>query len=185
MAKGKPADPLDPNFLIEHAERLTTSEGSGRPYTVDSRRAASTACYAAYHAATGAVARFLFGENWLAGVRWLSHRAVIDAARLVSRLGPASAPDPGVDPDRVRERAIWSIFQGAGGAKDDLLDAIETLRSLKVEREIADYDRTQTVPRATARNLVDQAEAVKKFFESDRTGDRDTQVFLALAALKA
>jgi hypothetical protein len=103
----------------------------------------------------------------------------------VSRLGPASAPDPGVDPDRVRERAIWSIFQGAGGAKDDLLDAIETLRSLKVEREIADYDRTQTVPRATARNLVDQAEAVKEFFESDRTDDQDTRVFLALAALKA
>jgi hypothetical protein len=69
MAKGKPADPLDPNFLIEHAQRLTTSEGSGRPYTADSRRAASTAYYAAYHAATGAIARFLFGENWLAGVR--------------------------------------------------------------------------------------------------------------------
>ena len=185
MAKGKPADPLDPNFLIEHAQRLTTSEGSGRPHTVDSRRAASTAYYAAYHAATGAVARFLFGENWMAGVRWLSHRAVIDAARLVSRLGPPSAPDPGVDPDRVRERAIWSIFQETGGAKDDLLDAIETLRSLKVEREIADYDRTQTVPRATARNLVDQAEAIKEFFESDRTDDPDAQAFLALTALKA
>ena len=139
MAKGKPTDPLDPNFLIEHAERLTTSEGRGRPPTIDSRRAASAAYYSAYHAATGAVARFLFGESWLPGVRWLSHKAVIDKA----------------------------------------------LRSLKVERETADYDRTQTVPRATARNLVGQANAVKEFFESDRVDDPDTKLFFALAALRA
>lgn len=185
MAKGKPADPLDPGFLLEHAERLTTSEGGGRPPTIDSRRAAPAAYYAAYHAATGAVARFLFGDSWLIGVRWLSHKAVIDAARLVLRLGPSTAPDPGVDPDRVRDRAIWSIFREAGDAEADLLDAMETLRSLKVEREIADYDRTQPVPRATARNLVDQARAVKDFFESNRTDGPDTQAFLAITALKA
>ena len=73
------------------------------------------------------------------GVRWLSHKAVIDKA----------------------------------------------LRSLKVERETADYDRTQTVPRATARNLVGQANAVKEFFESDRVDDPDTKLFFALAALRA
>lgn len=77
------------------------------------------------------------------------------------------------------------IFQEAGGAKDDLLDAMETLRSLKVEREIADYDRTQTVSRATARDLVDQAKSVKDFFESHRTDDPDVRAFLALTALKA
>ena len=52
MAKGKPIHPLDPLFLIEHAERLTTSEGGGRPPTIDSRCAASAAYYSAYHAAT-------------------------------------------------------------------------------------------------------------------------------------
>lgn len=185
MAKGKPSDQLDPNFLIEHAERLTTSDRRGRPFGVDSQRAVSTAYYAAYHATTGAVARFLLGESWLSGVRWLSHRVVIDAGRLVSRLGPSDTPEPQDDPDRVRDRAVWVIFQEAGGAKDDLLDAMETLRSLKVEREIADYDRTQTVSRATARDLVDQAKSVKDFFESRRADDPDVRAFLALTALKA
>jgi hypothetical protein len=68
MAKGKTEDPLDPRFLIEHAERLTSS-GGGRPYTVDSRRASSAAYYAAYHAATRGIAQFFFGESWLHGVR--------------------------------------------------------------------------------------------------------------------
>jgi len=82
MAKGRPRDPLDPQFTIEHVERFTTSSGSGRPPTIDSRRAASAAYYAAYHAATRGIALFLFGDNWLQGVRWLSHRSVIDATRL-------------------------------------------------------------------------------------------------------
>ena len=185
MAKGKPTDPLDPQFTIEHAERLTTSSGSGRPPTIDSRRAASAAYYAAYHAATRGITQFLFGENWLQGVRWLSHRAVIDATRLVSRLGPDSTPDPGSAPDRVKERAVWAIFQEIGGAGSDLLVAMEALRSLKVEREIADYDRIQAVSRAAAQNLLEQAKAVLAFFESSRVDDPDTQAFFALAALKA
>jgi len=184
MAKGKPTDPLDPAFLIEHAERLTTSEGGGRPPTIDSRRAASAAYYSAYHAATRGIAQFLFGDSWLPGVRWLSHRAVIDATGLVSRLGPAEASDPGSAPDQVRARAVWSIFQDARGAGEDLLDVMEALRSLKVEREIADYDRVQSVSRAAAQNLLEQAKSVLEFFESTRVDDADTRAFFALVALK-
>lgn len=185
MAKGKPTDPLDPVFLIEHAGRLTTSEGGGRPPTIDSRRAASAAYYSAYHATTRGIAQFLFGDSWLHGVRWLSHRAVIDATGLVSRLGPIAAPDPGSAPDQVRTRAVWSIFQDAGGAGSDLLDVMEALRSLKVEREIADYDRVQPVSRTAAQNLLAQAQSVLAFFESTRVDETDTQAFFALAALKA
>jgi len=85
----------------------------------------------------------------------------------------------------VKERAVWAIFQQSGGAGSDLLDVMEALRSLKVEREIADYDRTQTVSRAAAKNLLEQAKAVLAFFESSRVNDADTQAFFALAALKA
>ena len=79
---------------------------------------------------------------------------------------------------------MWSIFQEIGGARADLLDTMETLRTLRVEREIADYDRVQHIPRATARALVGQAERVRRFFVSPRTDDADTRVFLALAALR-
>lgn len=185
MVKGRTEDPLDPRFLIEHAERLTASSGSGRPYTVDSRRASSAAYYAAYHAATRGIAQFFFGESWLHGVRLLSHGAVIEATRMVSRLGPNSASDPGASPEQVRARAVWSIFQEIGGAGSDLLDVMEALRSLKVEREIADYDRTQAVSRAAAQNLVEQAKNVLGYFESTRVDDRDTIAFFALVALKA
>jgi hypothetical protein len=184
MPKGKAKDPLDPKFLIKHAKGLTTSSGSGRPPTIDARRAASAAYYAAYHAATGAVSELLFGEQWLHGVRWLSHKAVTDASRLVSRLGPLNSQQPSGDPDRVRDRSVWSIFQEIGGAQPDLLNTMEGLRSLRAEREIADYDRVQHVPRATARALVGRAEFVKAFFESQRAADPDTRVFLALVALK-
>ena len=62
---------------------------------------------------------------------------------------------------------------------------MEALRSLKVEREIADYDRVQPVSRAAAQNLLAQAKAVLKFFESSRVNDPDTRAFFALVALKA
>lgn len=185
MPKGTTKDPLDPKFLVKHARLLTTSQGGGRPPTIDARRAASAAYYAAYHSATGAISQFLFGANWRHGVRWLSHKAVSDASRLVSRLGPMSSQAPGGDPDRVRDRSVWEMFQDIGGAGADLLDTMDTLRSLRTEREIADYDRVQTVPRTTARTLVSQAEAVTKFFGSPRIDEPDTQIFLALAALKS
>lgn len=185
MPKGLPADPLDPRFLLEHAERLTTSTGSGRPPTIDARRAASAAYYAAYHSVTRAVSILLLGDSWVHGVRWLSHKAVFDTSRLVSRLGPPGTPDPGADPDQVRNHAVWAIFQDAGGAKPDLLDTMEALRSLKVARETADYDRVQNLPRARAQELVEQAKLVNTFLDSTRCHDADTKAFLALTALKA
>jgi hypothetical protein len=126
----------------------------------------------------------LFGERWLHGVRWLSHRAVIDATGLVTRLGPTTSQDPGSKPDQVRSRSVWSIYQEIGGAKADLLNMMEALRALQIERHIADYDRVQIVQRATAYELVVLAQLVTKFFESPRTADADTKVFLALVALK-
>lgn len=185
MPKGRPADLLDPASLIEHAERLITSERGDRPLTVDAPRAASAAYYAAYHAATGAVAGLLFGDNWLHGVRWFSHKSVIDASRLVTKYGPADSRDPGLEPDQVRNPAAWSIFQECNGAGSDLLDIMEALRSLQVERNIADYDRTRDVQRATARELVALARAVADFFGSPRIEDSDTKTFLALVALKS
>lgn len=130
------------------------------------------------------IAQFLFGENWIHGGRLLTHTSVIEATRLVTRLGPISASDPGTAPDQVRAKAVWSLFQAIGGAGTDLLDVMEALRSLKVEREIADYDRVRSVSRAAAQNLLAQAKAVLKFYESSRAGDADTQAFFALAALK-
>ncbi len=62
---------------------------------------------------------------------------------------------------------------------------MEALRSLKVEREIADYDRVQPVSRTAAQNLLAQAQSVLAFFESTRVDETDTQAFFALAALKA
>jgi hypothetical protein len=62
---------------------------------------------------------------------------------------------------------------------------MEALRSLKVEREIADYDRVKVVSRAAAQNLLEQAKSVLSFFESGRVDDADTRAFFALAALKA
>jgi hypothetical protein len=185
MAKGTPADPLDPRFLIEHAERLTTSSGGGRPPTIDSRRAASAAYYSAYHATTRGIAQFLFGEAWVHGVRLLSHAAVIDATRSVTKLGAPGTPDPGGGPDQVRSKAIWSLFQSAGGAGSDLLDVMDAIRSLKIEREIADYDRVGSVSRAAAQNLLASANSVLAFFETARVDDADTRIFFSLAALKA
>lgn len=66
-----------------------------------------------------------------------------------------------------------------------MLDVMEALRSLKVEREIADYDRIRVVSRAAAQNLLEQAKAVLAFFESSRVDYADTRAFFALAVLKA
>ncbi len=77
------------------------------------------------------------------------------------------------------------IFQDAGGAGADLLDLMDVLRALKVDREIADYDRTRDVSRTAAQNLLEQARGVLAFFESSRVDDADTRAFFALVALKA
>jgi hypothetical protein len=66
----------------------------------------------------------------------------------------------------------------------DLLNMMEALRALQIERHIADYDRVQIVQRATAYELVFLSRLVTKFFASPRIDDADTKVFLALVALK-
>ncbi len=112
---------------------------------------------------------------------------MFDAARLVSRLGPVETRDPGSDPSEVRSRAIWSIFQEAGGAGQDLLEVMDTLLLLRFAREIADYDRVRDLPRAEAQDLIEGARRVAEFFAlgTSRRDDPDARAFLALVALKA
>ncbi len=57
MPEGQPGDHLDPTFLLDQATRLTASDVSGHRSSIDARRAASAAYYAAYHAVTREVAR--------------------------------------------------------------------------------------------------------------------------------
>lgn len=77
------------------------------------------------------------------------------------------------------------MYQAIGGAGADLLQAVDSLRELKVERERADYDRISVLTAASARQLLGDASRIVKLFSSPRVKDADVRVYLALVALKA
>lgn len=86
-----PSYPIEPDKLLDAAERLTPAGvGRGRPPYTAHRRAASTAYYAVFHAITERVAELAF-PNADAALRrrvrrWVAHADISTVCRWVSGL---------------------------------------------------------------------------------------------------
>jgi hypothetical protein len=169
-----PDYPIEPDKLLEAAERLTPP-GRGRPPYTAHRRAVSTAYYAVFHAITDRVVKAPFTEadtSFLRKVRrWIQHG---DIKTVATWIGQLEGTIPGSPPPHIKallapsERAPH-IDQATGTMAEGFLE-------LNEKREQADYDHDAVFTRpdtldhlARAREVVavveqTQSEAAKRFF---------------------
>lgn len=168
-----PDYPIDPDRLLETAERLTPSR-RGRPAYTDHRRAVSTAYYAVFHAVTDRASRTVFSdadEEFLRKIqRWVGHSDVRVVAVWVSQLEGTRGGSP--------PPQIVSLLRPAGSnhLDADTVVIADGFLELNEKREQADYDHDAVFPRADtltqialARSVVDvvqraDSDATKRFF---------------------
>ena len=168
-----PDYPIDPQRLLETAERLAPSR-PGRPAYTDHRRAVSTAYYAVFHAVTDRAAKATFTEaddEFLRKIqRWIGHGDVRAVATWVSQLEGTRTGNP--------PPHIVSLLQPAGSnhIDGDTVVIADGFLELNEKREQADYDHVAVFTRADtltqialARRVVDvvqgtQTDAAKRFF---------------------
>jgi hypothetical protein len=171
-----PAYPIEPDKLLDAAERLAPSEpGPGRPPYAAHRRAVSTAYYAVFHAIGGRVAETVFSDADPAFKRrirrWIGHGDIRTVSRWVSQIQGTSTGSP---PAHIK-----ALLDPAGGPRH--VDAhtatiADGFLELNDKREQADYDHDAVFTRpdtrghlALARVIVEQVartdtDAVKRFY---------------------
>lgn len=94
-----PDYPIEPDKLLDAADRLAPAEpGPGRPSYTAHRRAVSTAYYAVFHAIGGRVVDTVFVEADVAfrrrARRWIGHGDIRSVARWISELQGTSRGSP-------------------------------------------------------------------------------------------
>lgn len=171
-----PSYPIDPEKLLEAADRLAPAEpGRGRPAYTAHRRAVSTAYYAVFHALTDRVVKAVFNEadqSFQYRVqRWIGHGNIRTVALWVSQLQGASAGSP---PPHIA--ALLSPSGSEAHVDDDTLAIADGFLELNEKREQADYDHDAIFTRpdtlghiALARDVVTtivrtQTDPAKRFF---------------------
>jgi len=171
-----PSYPIEPEKLLEVAERLAPAQpGRGRPSYTAHRRAVSTAYYAVFHALTDRVAKVVFGEADQAFrqkvQRWIGHGNIRTVALWVSQLQGDSSGSP---PPHIAE--LLGPIEGAAQIDEATIAMADGFLELNEKREEADYDHEAIFTRpdtrghiALARDVVSTIEqadsdSAKRFF---------------------
>jgi hypothetical protein len=160
---------LNPEHLLEQADRLIAPPGGGAPRQADLKRAMSTAYYAVFHAILTAAADDFVG---------VTHRSTPRYALLYRSIGHGSLRAFCED---VIKRTIPSKYSGyapTGGFGTDLTALATALVDLQEKRHLADYDPLFRVNTSDAVLAVATARsAVARFNNASRASRR---AFLSL-----
>jgi hypothetical protein len=160
---------LNPQHLLEQAERLVEPPPAGPPRQVDIRRAISSAYYAVFHAALAAAADEFIGATVRSDARYglvyrsVDHKALAEVCTEIGRPRPS--------PRYVR----YSPEQGFG---EDIQVFASIVLDLQGKRHAADYDPMIRVTTADAKLAVGIARAALERLGNAAVAKRKT--FLAL-----
>ena len=171
-----PAYPIEPDKLLDAAERLAPSQpGPGRPSYTAHRRAVSTAYYAVFHAITERVVEVVFPDADPAFKRrirrWIGHADIRNVARWISQLQGTSTGTP---PAHIK--ALLDPQGGPTHVDADTAAIADGFLELNDKRELADYDHDAVFTRPDTRGhlalarrvvgLVEQvdSDAVRRFY---------------------
>jgi len=148
---------LDPDQLLEQADRLVASTGGGTPRQVDLRRAISNAYYALFHAVTAEAADDLVGRTHRHTPRYqLVYRSVEHKSllRLCEDIGKTTLP------------ARYSDYEPPGGFGPDLQFFADAVVDLQEKRHLADYDPLFRVTKSDAILAVEKGRAALARFSA-------------------
>lgn len=160
---------LDPDHLLDQAERLIASTG-GTARQVDLRRAISSAYYALFHAVTTEAADDLVGRThrqtprYRLAYRSIDHKSLL---RLCEDIVKTKLP------------AKYAGYEPSGGFGPDLQAFADSVVDLQEKRHLADYDPLFRVNKSEAVLAVETGRsALTRFKSANRTLRR---AFLSLA----
>jgi hypothetical protein len=164
---------LNPDHLLDQADRLITPPVGGAPRQADLRRAISTAYYALFHAVLTEVADIFAGRNqrhtprYALVYRSIDHKALRELCEDLVKSTP---------PQR------YSGHIPRGGFGPDLVAVATAVVDLQEKRHLADYDplfRARTLDTALA--VATARAAVLRFRAATRT---QRKAFLSLLVFR-
>jgi hypothetical protein len=122
---------LNPDHLLEQADRLIAPPGGGAPRQADLRRAISTAYYAVFHAIVTDAADDFVGR---------SHRHAPRYALVYRSIDHRSVRGLCEDVVKTTPPAKYSNYVPMGGFGPDLIALATAVVELQEKRHAADYD---------------------------------------------
>jgi uncharacterized protein (UPF0332 family) len=148
---------LNPEHLLEQAERLIEPPPAGPPRQVDIRRAISSAYYAVFHATLAAAADEFIGvmrtdRRYGLVYRSIDHRAFAELCTEASRSRPT---------------ARYARYSPEAGFVENIQAFASTALELQEKRHSADYDPTIRVRTADAKLAIGAARsALRRYGEA-------------------
>jgi uncharacterized protein (UPF0332 family) len=161
---------VNPDHLLEQADRLISVSGSGARRQADLRRAISSAYYALFHATATAIADDLVGRAHRASPRYSL------VYRTVAHNGLLRLCEEVVKPTLSLK---YLRYAPIGGFGTDVVSFANAVIGLQEKRHLADYDPLFRVEASDALSAVATARsALQRFGKASRASRK---AFIALA----
>jgi uncharacterized protein (UPF0332 family) len=153
---------INPEHLLDQADRLIVSGASGRPRQVDYRRAISATYYALFHASLIATVELVVpiarrqSQNYKMIYRSIEHKKLRDLCGAITakKLPPNVAP-----------------YLPTNGFSSDLVTFARSVCEMYEKRHLADYDPFYQVTRSDALLAVSTARAALNRFGNATADD--------------
>ena len=154
---------MNPDDLLEIAERLASGSGPGRPRQAELRRAISTAYYALFHTLANSCADLLVGGRSTTGTRqaWRQTYRALDHGRIKRQCS-----------DRRPRRTLRRF-------PPEIQDFAAQFVKMQSLRHLADYDPFEHFTRSEVSQVIEETKtAVSEFTLADRGDRRAFAVFV-------
>lgn len=162
---------LNPEHLLDQADRLLRPQGGGAPRQADLRRAISNAYYAVFHAVVTEAADELVGKAYRTSPRYALAYRSIDHRSLRELCG---------DIRKLTLPAKYSAYSPRGGFGPDLVALANAVVDLQEKRHLADYDPLYRVNISDAVLAVATARSALQRFSAANRSSR--KMFVSLLA---
>jgi uncharacterized protein (UPF0332 family) len=160
---------LNPDHLIDQAERLTATTSSGPPRQADLRRAISTAYYAVFHAVAKEAADQLVARTQRDTPRYQQVYKSIEHKRLRNVCEDLAKSTP---PTK------YARYLPASGLGSELVAVATAVSELQESRNLADYDSLFRAKTSDVALAIEKARnAVARLSSADREQKR---IFISL-----
>jgi len=164
---------LNPDHLLDQADRLITPPGGGAPRQADLRRAISNAYYAVFHSVIARAADQVVGKTDRANPRYTLVYRSIDHQSLRKIC------------DDIRKTTLptkYSTYSPRGGFGFDLVALANAVIDLQEKRHLADYDPQFRVRMSDAVLAVATSrEAIVRFESANRTARKTFLLLLTFS----
>jgi uncharacterized protein (UPF0332 family) len=163
--------PIDPQHLLEQADKLVGSASQGRPRGADLRRAISASYYALFHFTTAAAADSVVpvskrsAPQYTRIYRGIDHRSLRELCKAISGTTLPAKYDAHAPPT---------------GFGRNIYDFATAVVDLQEKRHLADYDPQFRVTKSDALLTISTARAALARFDSASASEKEAFLSLLL-----